>query len=83
MRTRILLPQPPWVTTISFVPSSLLFRRLKSSVHASKVAVSAPRIPLELLLTALAPAPAVVVCKCRYKFYIHVVLQHNYRKKMM
>ena len=65
-----------------FVPSSLPFRRLKSSVHASRVAVSAPRIPLEPLLTALAPALAVVVVKCGYKFYIHVVLQHNYRKKV-
>jgi hypothetical protein len=34
-------------------------------------------------LTALAPALAVVVGKCGYIFYIHVVLQHNYRKKMM
>ena len=62
-----------------FVRSSPLFRRLKSSVHESRVAVSAPRILLEPLLIVLVPALA-VASKCGYKFYIHVVLQHNYRK---
>lgn len=66
-----------------FVQSNLLFKWLKSSVHESRVDASAHRILLEFLLTALAPALAAVVCKCGYKFYIHVVLQHNYRKKMM
>ena len=83
MRIRVLLPPPPWRTITMSVPSSPHCRRLKSSVHASRVAVSVPRIPLEPLLTALAPALAVVVGKRGYKFYIHVVLQHNYRKKMM
>ena len=65
------------------VQSSPHCRRLKSSVHESRVDVSAHRILLESLLIVLAPALAAVVCKCGYKFYIHVVLQHNYRKKMM
>jgi len=66
-----------------FVRSSPLFRWLKSSVHESRVAVSALRIPQESPLIALVPALAVAVGKSRYTFYIHVVLQHNYRKKIL